>query len=50
MIAPLPDLGLIAGEDVTVHLRGGDLSVCVTPSAVFMTGPAAFAFEGDVEI
>lgn len=38
------------GEEVTVHLRGGDLSVCVTPSAVFMTGPAAFAFEGDVEV
>ncbi len=38
------------GEDVTVHLRGGDLTINVTEDAVFMTGPAAFAFEGDVEI
>ena len=39
-----------AGEDVTVHLRGGDLTICVTADAVFMTGPAEFAFEGEVDI
>ena len=38
------------GEDVTVHLRGGDLVIRVTKDAVFMTGPAQFAFEGDVQI
>ncbi len=38
------------GEDVVVHLRGGDLTVRYTEQTVFMTGPAAFAFEGDVEL
>lgn len=38
------------GEEITVHLRGGDLAVCVTANAVFMTGPAAFAFEGEADI
>ena len=38
------------GEEITVHLRGGDLAVCVTADAVFMTGPAAFAFEGEADI
>ena len=37
-------------KDVTVHLRGGDLVIRVTKDAVFMTGPAAFAFEGEAEI
>ena len=39
-----------AGADITVHLRGGDLVINYTPDAVFMTGPAAFAFTGEVEI
>ena len=39
-----------AGAEITVHLRGGDLSVSYTPKAVYMTGPAAFAFTGEVEI
>ena len=39
-----------AGAEITVHLRGGDLSVAYTPEAVYMTGPAAFAFTGEVEI
>lgn len=38
------------GEEITVHLRGGDLAICVTADAVFMTGPAAFAFEGEADI
>lgn len=38
------------GEEITVHLRGGDLAVCVTADAVFMTGSAAFAFEGEADI
>ena len=38
------------GEEITVHLRGGDLAVCVTADVVFMTGPAAFAFEGEADI
>ena len=38
------------GEDVTVHLRGGDLIIRVTKDAVYMTGPAAYAFEGEVNI
>ena len=39
-----------AGADITVHLRGGDLVINYTPDAVFMAGPAAFAFTGEVEI
>ncbi len=38
------------GEEITVHLRGGDLVIRVTADAVFMTGPAAFAFEGEADI
>lgn len=38
------------GAEITVHLRGGDLTVSYTPEAVYMTGPAAFAFTGEVEI
>lgn len=36
-------------EDVTVHLRGGDLVVKYTDEAVFMTGSATLAFTGEVE-
>ena len=39
-----------AGKPVLVHLRGGDLTIEYTPSAVYMTGPAEFAFTGEVEI
>ncbi len=41
------------GHEVTVHLRGGDLLVewDGTPShPVYMTGPAAWVFAGEVEI
>ena len=37
------------GEDVTVHLTGGDLIIKYTDDAVFMTGPAEVAFDGTVE-
>ncbi len=38
------------GEEITVHLRGGDLIVRYTDDGVFMTGEAAFAFTGEAEI
>lgn len=38
------------GAEITVHLRGGDLTVRYTDEAVFMTGGAEFAFTGEVEI
>ena len=38
------------GEDVLVHLRGGDLTIRYTQDGVFMTGPATLAFTGEVEI
>lgn len=37
------------GEDVTVHLRGGDLVIRYTDDTVVMTGPATAVFEGEVE-
>ena len=37
-------------EDVTVHLRGGDLLVRYTDEGVFMTGDARKNFEGFVEL
>ncbi len=37
-------------EDILVRLRGGDLTVRYTGTAVFMTGPAAFAFTGEAEL
>lgn len=39
-----------AGEDITVHLRGGDLLIKVTDETVFMTGGAEFVFSGTVAI
>ena len=36
--------------DIKLHLRGGDLTIRVTPQAVYMTGPAAFAFKGEAEL
>ena len=38
------------GEDITVHLRGGDLVIRYTDKTVMMTGPAATVFEGEIEI
>ncbi|MBQ9515404.1 MAG: diaminopimelate epimerase [Ruminococcus sp.] len=35
-------------EDVTVHLRGGDLVIRYTDETVVMTGPATTVFEGEV--
>ncbi len=42
----------LAEKDVPIklHLRGGDLSVVYTGKTVLMTGPAALAFVGEVEI
>ncbi len=37
-------------EDITVHLRGGDLLVRYTDIGVFMTGDARKNFEGYVEL
>lgn len=37
------------GEDVLVHLRGGDLTIRYTDDAVWMTGPATEVFSGYVE-
>ena len=37
------------GEPVKVILTGGELFIKYTDDAVFMTGPAAIAFEGSVE-
>ena len=38
------------GEDILVHLRGGDLTIRYTDETVYMTGPAATAFTGSVEL
>ena len=38
------------GEDITVHLKGGDLVISYTDETVIMTGPATTVFEGTVEI
>ena len=38
------------GEDITVRLLGGDLTVNYTDDAVYMTGNAVKVFDGTVEI
>ena len=38
------------GEDVTVHLRGGDLIIRWADDGVYMTGPAVLVFTGEIEI
>ncbi len=38
------------GEDINVHLRGGDLEIVYTDETVFMTGGASTIFEGEIEI
>ena len=37
-------------EDITVHLRGGKLTVNYSDSGVFLTGNAVKVFEGEVEV
>lgn len=37
------------GDDVTVHLRGGDLNIVWNDDSVFMRGPAEYSFTGDIE-
>lgn len=37
-------------QPVTVHLKGGDLTILVTPETVFMTGEAVRVFDGTVEV
>ncbi|MBQ4128400.1 MAG: diaminopimelate epimerase [Ruminococcus sp.] len=37
------------GEDITVHLRGGDLIISYTDETVFMTGPATKVYDGVIE-
>jgi diaminopimelate epimerase len=49
-VAVAAALNGLTERDVTVHLRGGDLEIqWAEDGHVFMTGPANFAFEGDVE-
>lgn len=38
------------GSDIIVHLKGGELKINYTDKGVLMTGPAALAFRGEVEI
>ena len=38
------------GEDITIHLRGGDLSIRCTDDAVFLSGSAVTVFDGCVEV
>ncbi|MGN1050730.1 MAG: diaminopimelate epimerase, partial [Acutalibacteraceae bacterium] len=38
------------GEDITVKLRGGDLTINYTDDTVYMTGAATKVFEGEIEI
>jgi carbamoyl-phosphate synthase large subunit len=38
------------GEDITVHLRGGKLTVNYAESGVFLTGNAVKVFEGEIEL
>lgn len=39
-----------AGEEITVHLKGGDLVISYTEERVVMTGEAVTAFEGTVRV
>ena len=38
------------GQEIAVHLRGGDLKIIYTDETVIMTGSATLAFTGEVEI
>ncbi len=37
-------------EDILIHLRGGDLTICYTDEAVYLSGPATKVFDGFIEI
>ena len=37
-------------EPITVHLRGGDLTVLYAEEEVYLTGPAEVAFWGETEV
>jgi diaminopimelate epimerase len=44
-------LNHLTGRDLTVHLLGGDLRITwADNNHVFMDGPAAFAFEGTIQV
>lgn len=38
------------GEEIAVHLRGGDLRILWDDETVYMTGPAELSFTGDIEL
>ncbi len=38
------------GEDITVHLRGGKLTINYSDEGVLMTGSAVKVFEGEIEL
>ena len=38
------------GEEITVSLLGGDLKIVYTDETVFMTGPAALVFTGEINV
>jgi diaminopimelate epimerase len=38
------------GEEVTVHLRGGDLAVKWENDSVYLSGPAETIFTGYIEV
>ncbi len=42
--------GFCEAGEVTVHLKGGDLTVTYTGGNVFMTGPAEISFTGIAEV
>ena len=54
-IAPKQELtietlsGIKKGEDITVLLKGGQLTICYTDETVYMTGECEKVFEGVVE-
>lgn len=37
-------------EDISVHLKGGTLTIKYTGHKVLMTGPAEFSFDGEIEV
>lgn len=38
------------GEEITVHLLGGDLKIVYTDETVYMSGPATLVFTGEIDI
>ncbi len=38
------------GEDIAIHLIGGELKIRYTDEAVYLTGPATTVFEGSIEL